>query len=68
MREICQNLAAIGGFPPEELEWKLRNGFEPLNNALRAFGISELLDPKRTNLALLSLGSTAVTPASDRLQ
>ena len=61
-------LWAIVPLYKEELEWKLRNGFEPLNNALSAFGISEVLDPKRTNLALLSLGSTSVTPASDRLQ
>jgi hypothetical protein len=61
-------LLAIIPLYEEELKWKLENGFETLDNALRASGISEVLDPKRTNLAVLSLGSNSAPPASDRLQ
>ncbi len=36
----------------EEWEFKKRNGFEALENLLLENGITELLDPKRTNVAL----------------
>lgn len=36
----------------EELDWKLKEGFEPLGNALKSAGINEILDPKRINVAL----------------
>jgi len=47
----------------EELDWKLRDGFEPLEKALKVAGYNETLDPQRENVALKQFG-----PVSDRVQ
>lgn len=38
----------------EELEWKLKEGFGPLESALKLFGANEILDPERAHISLSS--------------
>jgi hypothetical protein len=53
-KKATARLWAIVPLYKEELEWKLKEGFEPLDRALRTFGINEIVDPKRANVSLSS--------------